>query len=308
MENKPDYDPSSLEADPLAAPRDYTITAPESRPLLNATTLPSKRTLALIVLAVIILIGLVIAGTMLLTKKPAPAAKPVVAPITINTQSLDKGVLTQLTDKAGGPNETKQQLTVAPDTLFKKNVEVAGTFATDSTATVGSSINVGGNQNIKGTSTLQGAVAINSNLAVRGALSVGGALSAGSLNVGNLVVTTVTASGSLNFGGHLIPSGPTPAAVASVGAGGGSVVIDGNDTAGTVIITTGSGAQLAGEMAIINFKTAFASTPKVQLTALGGSAADLHFYATRSAGFFTINSTTAPVAGGTYSFDYFVTQ
>ena len=308
MDNKPGYDPSSLEAEPLDSVRDYTITAPEPRSAAGDGGPPSKRTLAFIGLAVIVLIGLVIAATMLFTKKPAPVAKPVAAPVTINTQSLDNGVLTQLVDKAGGPNETKQQLTVTPDTLFKKNVEVAGTFTTDSTATVGSNINVGGNQNVKGTTTLQGAVGINSNLAVRGALSVGGALSAGSLNVGNLVVTTVNASGALNFGGHLIPSGPTPAAVASVGAGGGSVVIDGNDTAGTVIITTGSGAQLAGEMAIINFKTAFAGTPKVQLTPLSGSAADLHFYATRSAGFFTINSTTAPVAGGTYSFDYFVSQ
>ena len=308
MDNKNSYDPSSLEADPLSSPRDYTITSPDPQLRPTAGKTPSRRTLAFIGLAVIVLIGLVIAGTMLLTKKPAPVKPPTtVAPITINTQSLDNGVLTQLTNQAA-PNETKQQLTVAPDTLFKKNVEVNGTFTTNSSATVGNSLNIGGSQNVKGTTTLQGAVGINSNLAVRGALSVGGALSAASLNIGNLVVTTVNASGALNFGGHLVPSGPEPAAVTSVGAGGGSVVIDGNDTAGTIVITTGSGAQLAGEMAIITFKSRFAATPKVQLTALDGGAAGLRFYATRSAGFFTINSITAPTAGGTYSFDYFITQ
>ena len=307
MDNNPSYDPSSLETDPLSAPGDYTITSPAPRPTPTDGKLPSRRTLLFIGLAVIVLIGLVIGGTMLLTKKPAPVKQPAAAPVTINTQSLDNGVLTQLTNQAA-PNETKQQLTVAPDTLFKKNVEINGTFTTDSTATVGNSLNVGGNQNVKGSSTLQGAVGINSNLAVRGALSVGGALSAGSLSVGNLVVTTVTASGALNFGGHLVPSGATPASVASVGAGGGSVVIEGNDTSGTIIITTGSGAQLAGEMAITTFKTKFATTPRVQLTALNGSAADLHFYASRSAGFFTINSTTTPTASSTYAFDYFVSQ
>ena len=305
IDNEPAEYPS-LESESLESTRDYNITQAAAKTKLTEGE-HRKSNLALIGLATLILIGLVIAGTILLTKKPVPVKQPAVAPITINTQSLDNGVLTKLVDQAA-PNETKQQLTVAPDTLFKKNVEVTGSFTADSTATVGNGLNVGGNQNVKGTSTLQGAVGINSNLAVRGALSVGGALSAGSLNVGSLVVSTVNASGSLNFGGHLVPSGATPAAVTSVAAGGGTVVIDGNDTAGTIVITTGNGAPLAGEMAIISFKAAFATTPKVQLTPLSGAAADLHFYATRSAGFFTINSTTAPAAGGTYSFDYFVSQ
>lgn len=297
---------SSLESESLESSSVYSAAQPGSQPP-KAGGGHRIRNYALIGLAVIVLIGLVVAGTLLLTKKPAPVTRPVVAPITINTQSLDNGVLTKLVNQAA-PNEAKPQLTVAPDTLFQKGVEVKGSLTADTTATIGSNLDIGGNQNVKGISTLQGAVGINSNLAVRGALSVGGALSAGSLNVGSLVVTTVSASGNLNFGGHLVPSGATPAAVASVGAGGGSIIIEGNDTAGTIVITTGSGSQLAGEMAIISFKATFVATPKVQLTPVNGSAADLHFYATRSAGFFTINSTTAPVASGTYSFDYLVTD
>ena len=250
------------------------------------------------VIAMIVVMLLLIATTSIALLKKSPKT---VTPITINTQSLDTGTLNKLTAQAG-PNATKQQLTITPDTLFKNTVDVQGGLKAEK------DLDVGGNLNVRGTTTIQGAVGINSNVAVRGALSVGGALSAASLNVGSLAVTTVNASGSLNFGGHLVPSGTTPDAKASIAASGGTVAVSGNDTAGTITINIGNGPLLAGELAIISFHAPFATTPKVQLTPITSAASGLNYYATRSATFFTIDTSSTPTVGASYVFDYLVTQ
>jgi hypothetical protein len=277
---------------------DYQATQPTgpAQPSLWKPKLP-KYTLVIIV--IVIVVALIAAGAIILLKRPAAKAPP--TQVTINTQSLDNGTLNKLTAQAG-PNKTQQQLTITPDTLFKNSVLVQGALKAEK------DLDVGGNLNVHGTTTLQGAVGINSNLAVRGALSVGGALSAASLNVGSLAVTTVNASGNLNFGGHLVPTGTTPDVKASVGASGGSATVSGNDTAGTITINIGAGTLIAGEMAIISFHTPFATTPKVQLTPITSSASSLNYYATRSATFFTIDTSSTPTSGASYVFDYLVTQ
>ena len=253
-----------------------------------------------VIIIVIVIVGLVLAVvTVALLRQPTKKVAPTV--VTINTQSLDNGTLNKLTAQAG-PNKTVQQLTISPDTLFKSSVEIQGSLKADKQLDVAGSVTIGG------TTTLQGAVGINSNLAVHGALSVGGALSAASLNVGSLAVTTVNASGSLNFGGHLVPSGTTPSVAPSNGTSGGTVTVSGNDTAGTITITIGNGPLVAGEMAILNFHTQFSTTPKVQLTPITSDASALNYYATRSASFFSIESSTTPTHGASYVFDYLVTQ
>lgn len=265
---------------------------PESRPANHTRAI----VIGSVFLILIIILGVV---SVLLAKKPDQ--KVVTTPVTINTQSLDNGTLNKLAQ--AGPGQTKQQLTISPDTLFKSSIAVDGSLQTSK------NIDVGGTLNVKSTTTLQSAVAINSNLAVRGALSVGGTLSAAALNVGALGTTTLNASGNLNFGGHLVPSGGTPSTKTSVATSSGTVVISGNDTAGTVTITIGNAGPLtAGEMAIIGFSTAFATTPKVQLTAVNAASANLDYYVSRSATFFTINTANTPATGGSYVFDYLVTQ
>jgi len=281
------------------SPRDYTTPEPPATPPPSELWKPKLPKYTLAIIVVVVGLALIAAAVIVLTNKPTGKVAP--TPITINTQSLDNGTLNRLTAQAG-PNATKQQLTITPDTLFKNNVKVQAGLNVEKDLTVGD------NLNIHGTTTLQGAVGINSNLAVRGALSVGGALSAASLNVGSLAVTTVNASGNLNFGGHLVPSGTTPSVKASVAASGGTVAISGNDTAGTITINIGAGTLLAGEMAIISFHAPFATTPKVQLTPITSTASALNYYATRSTTFFTIETSTTPTVGTSYVFDYLVTQ
>lgn len=278
---------------------DYTTPEPSNNPPPSSLWKPKLPKYTLVMIVIVVGLALIAAAAIILLKQPAKKATP--TPIIINTQSLDNGTLNRLTAQAG-PNTTKQQLTITPDTLFKNTVVVQGALKT------ASDLDVAGNLNVHGKTTLQGAVGINSNLAVRGALSVGGALSAASLNVGSLAVTTVNASGSLNFGGHLVPSGTTPDVKASVGASGGTIAISGNDTAGTITINIGNGGLIAGEMAIISFHTPFATTPKVQLTPITSTASTLNYYATRSTTFFTIDSSTTPTVGASYVFDYLVTQ
>lgn len=266
-------------------------------PIRQKSSMPKRVIIIVTAIAVLALITFLAISAL---KKPAAKPTPP-TPIVINTQSLDNGTLNKLTTQAGS-SPVKQQLTITPDTIFKNNVQVQGSLKTDK------DLDVGGNLAIKGTTTLQGAVGINSNLAVSGSLSVGGVLSAASLNVGSLGVSTINISGSLNFGGHLVPGGATPASKPSVAASGGSVSISGNDTAGTITINIGNGSLLAGELAIISFRTAFATTPKVQLTPINSTASTLNYYATRSPTFFTVDSSSVPETGASYVFDYLITQ
>ncbi len=277
--------------DPLGSP----VAAPDP-----GRKRPGSLKPAIFIAAGVMMLILIVFLAITLLKKPA--TKPVVpTPVVINTQSLDNGTLNKLTP-AAGPNETKQQLTISPETLFKNSVQIQGSLKTEK------DLDVGGNLAIKGSTTLQGAVGINSNLAVRGALSVGGILSAGSLNVGSLGVSTINISGNLNFAGHIIPSGARPSVKPSAAANGGSVTIDGNDTAGTITIKIGSGGVIAGELVIVNFRSAFATTPKVQLTPINSEASALNYYATRSPTFFTIETSSVPAVGASYVFDYLITQ
>lgn len=271
-----------------------------------------------LIAAAILSIFAVIVFALLLSldpKKPETKVVPAkpVTPITINTQSLDNGTLNKISVRAGA-TQTSEQLTIAPDTLFKQGVEVQGnvTFdkdlAVQGSTKINKNLEVGGSLTIGGAITMQGAVGIGNNLAVRGSLSVGGTLSAASISVGSLAITNISVSGALNFGGHIVPTGAQPTIRASTAAGGGSAVIIGNDTAGTITITTGNTNPNPGELAIITFRAGFSGTPKVQLTPINGAASALNYYATRSSGFFTLATSSAPAVGVTYVFDYLVTQ
>jgi cytoskeletal protein CcmA (bactofilin family) len=296
MSEEPHYqDDSSLELPMASTPLNDPDTPKNSyRPPRNMPKLPP----ALLIILILVIVA-AIGGGILLASKSKPKASP--SQITINTQSLDAGTLTKLTNEAG-TNPTKQQLAVTPDTVFKNNVQVVDGISTNKNLSVGGDLSVSGNTN------LQGPAVVDGNLAVRGALSVSGSLSAASLNVGSLSVGAVTTSGNVNLGGHLVPSGSVPAVRASSAAGNGTAAVSGNDTAGTITITTGNGPFSPGELVILNFTNSFSATPKVQLTAINGPAADMHVYATRSPGLLTIVTTTAAAPNTTYVFDYFVSQ
>lgn len=249
-----------------------------------------KRYFIIALVVALLLTGMVIGVYRLLDK---PTQQPSTT-VVINTQSLDNGTLNQLTPTTG--SEVKQQLTISPKTIFKNDVIVQGS------AEIAKSLSVGGPVNI------QGAANISNNLSVGGNLTVNGLITAASLNVGSLAISSINLSSNLVFGGHIVPFGTEPTVRISVAAGNGNVSVSGNDTSGTITIITGNGGLLAGELAIVTFRTAFSTTPKVQLTPLNAAASGMNYYATHTAGFFTINTSTVPTINTTYIFDYLVTQ
>ena len=297
---KQEYATLEVTEENSAARRAETPIAPNGRQRRN-------KLLGTAALVLVLITALLTGVTALIRSSDKPDTS-----VVINTQSLDNGTLNQLSAEAGG--DAKQQLTITPETIFKQNVVVQGSTE------IQQNLNVDGILTIKGQAILQGPVDIDQdatlrrsltvagNTAIGGNLTATGSITATSLSVGSITISTVNVSSDISFGGHLIPNGAAPTSRTSVAASGGNVTVSGNDTSGTVVINVGSGGIASGEMAIITFTKSFNSTPKVQLTPISTPASSLNYYATRSATFFTINTSTPPTNGTSYVFDYFVTQ
>jgi hypothetical protein len=295
---RPGFDPHLPEATSLEVVEEgsSSIPTPPSKQPRSFNWRQKKRVLT-VLLIICTLLGLSVAG-IIFVKHLSSVNQPTTN-VTINTQSLDNGTLNQLTPADG---KTKEQLTISPDTIFKNSTVVQGS------SQVIKDLSVGGSLDVQGTAILRDSLTIGKSLSVGTNLTVNGLITAASLNVGSIAISSINISGNLTFGGHLSPNGSPPSARTSTAAGGGSVTVSGNDTAGTIIIKTGGGGLAAGEMAVITFSSAFSTTPKVQLTPVSEPASSLRYYATKSASFFTINTGNAPAAGTTYIFDYLVTQ
>lgn len=301
----PDDGGLSLEenSDHVATPDTPKGKPPSNQSIARIMFVASSHIKAIIILLLIILLGV---GAALLIKDAI--SKHSNKTVVINTQSLSNGTLNKVTSQLGNEGQVSTQLTITPSTLFKNSVEIQGKTTTDS------DLDVGGNFNTKGSSNLYGPVNARSSLAVQGSGSYGGNLSvtglvtAASLSVGSINISTINLSGDINVGGHIIPSGAVPSVSASAASSGGSATITGNDTAGTVTINIGAGKTVAGELAIITFHKAFATTPKVQLTPLNSASAQIFYYVSQSPTFFTVNSAGMPANGASYTFNYLVTQ
>ncbi len=274
--------------------------------------------------------------SVLMIKKPvapASAAKDTA----IDLQGVGENILNGLNNIAGGSN-AKQTLNISANTNFKNTATVEKTLTTKDTIEAQKDINAFANLNVAGaanlnsltlrqnfqvagTASLQGNVEARGQLAVRGVLTVssganiagnlsatGGISAGGPISTPQLVAGRVNYTESLTLSGHLITGGNTPTSQTDIAAGvGGSVTVSGNDTAGTVVITTGTGAP-AGVLCKINFRRSFATVPKVLLTPVGRMGAKLEYSVARAAGFFTIETNNAPEPSKQYAYDYFVVE
>lgn len=270
-------------------------------------TFVSTRTLltaGLFLIVVLVLVG----GAFFLRPKPQPDQT-----VVINTQSLDNGTLNQLSQ---GDGRGRTELNITADVLSTKDLRVQGTASVQGDLAVQGNLTVNGTTNLQATTingslSLNGGLEVSGNTSLSGSLSVTGQLTTGGLSVGSITTSNLTVNNNLTLGGHLIPTGGAPSVSAGPAARGGSVSISGNDTAGTITINTGNqglGGAHTGEMAVITFRTPFATTPKVQLTPINIDAAGLNYYAARGPRFFNVNSTSTVADGTTYVFDYLVTQ
>ncbi len=168
---------------------------------------------------------------------------------------------------------------------------------------------------------IQGAISQTANLqewqsntgAILASLSATGDLSVVNATVnGTLAVTSAaTFNNTLTVNGHIITgntSGNTtigPEAGAGTGA---SVAIDGNDTSGTITLTTGTGAAM-GDLATIAFANAYGAAPRVTLTPDNLAAANLPYYTNnRTTAGFTLSTSGVPDDATVYVFSYQVMQ
>lgn len=274
----------------------------------------------------IIAAGLVLGGYLYLTR---PDKKAVVTTPKVTT--LDQKDLEKLGTFFGGTGGgSAQVLTISSSTLFSNRVAInndlkviggisntgstnLGDLIVDKTSTLGVT-NVRAALNVSGPLTLQSPALLNGGATAKGDLSAsgngtfGGSLSAGVINTSTLAVT-----GNLNLSGHLIITGQRPGVSLGGEAGGGaSANVDGNDSAGTISLNTGSVAPSAttggGLLVNITFKTAYGRVPRVLVTPIGQSTGALPFYVQRTATGFTIGASSGIRSNTGYAFDYWVVQ
>jgi hypothetical protein len=150
-----------------------------------------------------------------------------------------------------------------------------------------------------------GGMATMHELMVIGDASVGGNLSIG----GTLSVSGSTSVVDLSISGHLITTGSAPTVASSSAAGtGATVMVTGDDTAGTITVTTGSNPS-AGSMANVSFTKAYAALPHVLLTPNDSKSAPLIVYPDQQTTTgFSLSLTTTPAANTSYTFEYFVVE
>lgn len=235
----------------------------------------------------------------------------------IQTQSLSQSTLQQLanSDATVGSNQSvlnvESSAVFAGQVLVRQNLEVAGNLQIGGTIAL-SNITVDGtgqfgqvsiNKNlaVAGDTAIQGAATIGKSLQVNGGGTFSGALSAPQITTSSLQL-----SGNLVLTHHISVGGSTPGHNngSALGSGGTSSV-SGSDTAGSITINTGD-SPAAGCFETITFASAFNATPHVLVTPIGSAAAGLSYYVNRSTTSFSICDSTAPPAGSSFGFDYFI--
>ncbi len=274
----------------------------------------------------IIAAGLVLGGYLYLTQTNKKTVVTAPKVTTLDQKDLEK--LGTFFGGAGGGSS--QVLTISSSTLFSNRVAInndlkviggisapgsanLGDLIVDKTSTLGVT-NVRAALNVTGPLILQSPALLNGGATAKGDLSAsgngtfGGSLSAGVINTSTLAVT-----GNLNLSGHLIITGQRPGiSLGSEAGGGASANIDGNDSAGTVSVNTGSVTNAAtaggGLLIKVTFHTAYGRVPRVLITPVGSFAGALPYYVQRTATDFTIGAASGIYSGRGYAFDYWVIQ
>jgi hypothetical protein len=157
---------------------------------------------------------------------------------------------------------------------------------------------------ITGSSTL-------ADLTVTGSASLQNLTVVGTATIGTLEVTgNAHIAGDLTVGGHFITAGTTPTAAVNAAQAGSTATCDvaGNDTSGTITLTSLGSGQGAGLQGTVSFAKAFANAPRPVLTPTNGGSVSAGAYATAAKDSFTLNFANAPAAGQTYVFNYFSPQ
>lgn len=233
----------------------------------------------------------------------------------ITGQTLSAEDLQNLKNNDTQVGDPKQTLTIASNSIFNGRVLVRDSLDVAGTIRVGGALSLPG-ITVSGTSSFEnvqvgnnlsiaGNAAITGSLTVQKSISVGGgATFAGTISAPALAIDQLILNQNLQLNRHIEAGGATPGISSGSGVGGGGTVsINGADTAGTVNINFGMG-PVAGVLANVTFTNSFNQTPHVVITPVGSSCANLNYYVNRSTGGFSIATTNGGPGGSSCSFDY----
>jgi parallel beta-helix repeat protein len=172
----------------------------------------------------------------------------------------------------------------------------------------------GSDLSITGNATIAGNLSVGGNINVLGAITTSSLTVTDSVAVqGNLVVEGDIEVRNITINGHIVTAGNAPAISLGVAAGQVAVnqnqlvaTVDGNDSAGTVSVTTGSQNLANGVLAHISFAEAFNGSYKVVLSASNDPAGLLRVHTVKTATGFDIVANDIVTAQTQYTFDYIV--
>lgn len=240
--------------------------------------------------------------------------KKIDKPTTTISQTLSADELKKLSESEQKIGDPKSTLSIESNAIFSGKVLVRDSLDVAGTIKVGGALSLPG-ISVSGASTFDQITAnnlsITGNTAVQGQLNVqkgitstGGATFGGPISAPQLTVQSLQLSGDLQLTRHIDAGGGTPGKSdgSALGAGG-SAAVSGTDTAGTVNINTGGGAN-AGCFVTVNFTQRFNGTPHIAISPVGAAAGSLNYYITRSNSNFSICTASAPPAGQSFAFDY----
>lgn len=329
-ENQPPAD-ANAEADALESPPESDVNALDSSSSVTDTTAdatggggappPQKsggikallrrfNIYLLFFVFILVIAGIIVGIAYFQSKKAATTS-------TLKTQNLTQSTLEQVANSDATVGSSQEVLNVQSSAVFagkvlvREDLEVAGslqiggTVALTNLAVSGSTqlgqTSISKDLSVTGDTAIQGSLSLSKSLQVNGGGTFSGAISAPQVTTTNLQL-----NGDLVLTHHISAGGGTPSRSNGSALGsGGSSSVSGSDTAGTVSINTGS-SPAAGCFATISFTSKYNATPHVLLTPVGSNAGGLAYYVTRTTSDFSICDATAPPAGSSFSFDYFV--
>ncbi|MCA9348872.1 hypothetical protein KC878_01870 [Candidatus Saccharibacteria bacterium] len=302
----------SLELEDGQAPPQIVVEAPAKSSIFKK--IKSKIT-GLNIYFLIFLLILVISGivTFLLWQTSKKAEQ--VNTETITFEQLSQQTIDDLRNKDSTIGDAQQTLTVASNSVFNGRVLIRDSLDVAGTINVGGSLSLPG-ITVSGTSTFEtvdvssnltigGDTAVLGNANIQGNLNVsGGGTFGGILTAASITIDSLTLNNNIQLNRHIDTGGGIPGATAGGAVGGGGTVnINGTDTAGTVNINTSASAS-SGTLAVITFVRSFNQTPHIVISPVGSSASSINYYITRTTSGFTIATSSPAPASSSLTFDY----
>ncbi|MDL2342497.1 MAG: tail fiber domain-containing protein [Patescibacteria group bacterium] len=154
--------------------------------------------------------------------------------------------------------------------------------------------------------------AVTNDLTVKGVTNTATLQVTGSANIeGTLKVTGLVSVVDLKISGHIVTAGDalSTQAMAALGGLGAAVTVDGNDTAGTVTLRTGTDGVVAGELGKVSFKKAFGKTPRIVLSAQDDASDQARIFpSSKTATDFMLKTVNNLSPNTTYTFDYIIVE